>query len=391
MNKSATAILLLLLLLLLLLQSCGPSAIDVVQQERIEVVVSASGELESQQTAMIAPPPISSMWQYQIKQLVPENSKVKKGQHLVSFDDQEITERLVDKQAELDRAEKELENKKVKEEQTEQEMILSVAEKKMEFEKSKRKAEIVDNSRSVNDKRKAEIDFTIAENDLFLAKETLKYQQNNKILNVKLSQGKVNRITEEVNELNRDIERLKVKAPIDGMVIYKSNWQGEKPAVGESVQFGQPIVELAVVEKMQLKAQIDEPDSGKVALGQKVKISIDGTQNLVFQGKIISLGKVFRDKSSQEKRRVFDVIITFDKADTKVMRPGMTARIEVVTAVLDNVLTIPSTAVSNVGGKNIVNIVDFMGEEPKQIEISHIVGVKAVIAQGLSLGDEVAQ
>jgi HlyD family secretion protein len=379
------------LLLLLLLQSCGPSAIDVVQQERIEVVVSASGELESQQTAMIAPPPISSMWQYQIKQLVPENSKVKKGQHLVSFDDQEITERLVDKQAELDRAEKELENKKVKEEQTEQEMILSVAEKKMEFEKSKRKAEIVDNSRSVNDKRKAEIDFTIAENDLFLAKETLKYQQNNKILNVKLSQGKVNRITEEVNELNRDIERLKVKAPIDGMVIYKSNWQGEKPAVGESVQFGQPIVELAVVEKMQLKAQIDEPDSGKVALGQKVKISIDGTQNLVFQGKIISLGKVFRDKSSQEKRRVFDVIITFDKADTKVMRPGMTARIEVVTAVLDNVLTIPSTAVSNVGGKNIVNIVDFMGEEPKQIEISHIVGVKAVIAQGLSLGDEVAQ
>jgi len=178
---------------------------------------------------------------------------------------------------------------------------------------------------------------------------------------------------------------------MDGMVIYKSDWQGEKPAVGESVQFGQPIIELAVVEKMQLKAQIAEPDSGTVALGQKVKITLDGTQELVFQGKIISLGKVFRDKSSQDKRRIFDAIIAFDKADTTVMRPGMTARVEVVTTVLDNALTIPSSAVTNIEGKNIVYLAGLLDKEPKQIEISHIVGNKVVISQGLSLGDEVTQ
>lgn len=385
MNKFALAS------LLLLLQACEQVAVETVQQERIEVIVSASGELESQQTAMIAPPSIARMWQYQIKQLVPENSQVKKGQILVSFDDQKVTDRLIDKQADLDRAEKELENKIVKEKEAEQELILVVAEKEMEFEKAKRKAEIVDNSRSSNDRRKAEIDYTIAENDLFLAKKKLKYQQNNKIVNLKLAQGKVDRITAEVNNFNRDIERLKVKAPMDGMVIYKSDWQGEKPAVGESVQFGQPIIELAVVEKMQLKAQIAEPDSGKVALGQKVKITLDGTQELVFQGKIISLGKVFRDKSSQDKRRIFDAIIAFDKADTTVMRPGMTARIEVVTAVLDNALTLPVTAVTNTDGKNIVYLASLFDKEPKQIEISHIVGTKVVISQGLSLGDEVTQ
>jgi len=385
MNKFALAS------LLLLLQACEQVAVEIVKEERIEVIVSASGELESQQTAMIAPPSISRMWQYQIKQLVPENSQVKKGQNLVSFDDQKVTDRLIDKQADLDRAEKELENKKIKEKEAEQELILAVAEKEMEFEKAQRKSEIVDNSRSSNDRRKAEIDFTIAENDLFLAKEKLKYQQNNKIVNLKLAQGKVDRITSEVNNFKRDIERLKVKAPMDGMVIYKSDWQGEKPAVGESVQFGQPIIELAVVEKMQLKAQIAEPDSGTVALGQKVKITLDGTQELVFQGEIISLGKVFRDKSSQDKRRIFDAIIAFDKADTTVMRPGMTARVEVVTAVLDNALTIPSSVVTNLEGKNIVYLAGLLDEEPKQIEISHIVGNKVVISQGLSLGDEVTQ
>ena len=385
MNKFALAS------LLLLLQACEQVAVETVQQERIEVIVSASGELESQQTAMIAPPSIARMWQYQIKQLVPENSQVKKGQILVSFDDQKVTDRLIDNQADLDRAEKELENKIVKEKEAEQELILVVAEKEMEFEKAKRKAEIVDNSRSSNDRRKAEIDYTIAENDLFLAKKKLKYQRNNKIVNLKLAQGKVDRITAEVNNFNRDIERLKVKAPMDGMVIYKSDWQGEKPAVGESVQFGQPIIELAVVEKMQLKAQIAEPDSGKVALGQKVKITLDGTQELVFQGKIISLGKVFRDKSSQDKRRIFDAIIAFDKADATVMRPGMTARIEVVTAVLDNVLTLPVTVVTNTDGKYIVYLASLIDKEPKQIKISHIVGTKVVISRGLSLGDEVIQ
>jgi HlyD family secretion protein len=383
MNKFA------LVSLLLLLQACEQVAVETVQEERIEVIVSASGELESQQTAMIAPPSVSRMWQYQIKQLVPENSQVKKGQNLVSFDDQKVTDRLIDKQADLDRAAKELENKQIKETEAEQELILAVAEKEMEFEKAQRKSEIVDNSRSSNDRRKAEIDFTIAENDLFLAKEKLKYQQNNKIVNLKLAQGKVDRITSEVNDFKRDIERLKVKAPMDGMVIYKSDWQGEKPAVGESVQFGQPIIELAVVEKMQLKAQIAEPDSGKVALGQKVKITLDGTQELVFQGEIRSLGKVFRDKSSQDKRRIFDAIIAFDKADTTVMRPGMTARVEVVTAVLDNALTIPSSAVTNIEGKNIVYLAGLFDEEPKHIEISHIVGNKVVISKGLSLGDEV--
>ena len=68
---------LLIATLLCCLQACDQGQVETVQQERIEVIVSASGELESQQTAMIAPPSISRMWQYQIKQLLPENTQVK--------------------------------------------------------------------------------------------------------------------------------------------------------------------------------------------------------------------------------------------------------------------------------------------------------------------------
>ncbi|NQZ20915.1 MAG: HlyD family efflux transporter periplasmic adaptor subunit [Colwellia sp.] len=381
MNKTIAII------LLVFLSACENAPTESVKLEKVQLVVTASGELESKQTAMIAPPSVSHMWQYQIKQLTPENTQVKKGQLIVSFDGKKVLDRLVDKQAELDRAQQQLENKEIQETETEQELILNVAEKKMEYEKAQRKAEIVDNSRSKNDRNKSVIDFTIAENDFFLANEKLKFHLNNKALNLKLAKGKVNRLIAEVDDFNKDIERLKVKAPIDGMVIYRTNWQGEKPAVGESVQFGQPIVELAVIDQMQLKAQIAEPDSGKIKLGQRVKIMIDGTQEIVLQGKVVELGRVFRDKSSQDKRRVFDAIIAFEQPKYTVIRPGMTARIEVIIQVLDNALTLSTKAVRLEDGKGSVRVAGLFSNSSVPVEIAHIVGEKVVIQSGLSQGD----
>jgi HlyD family secretion protein len=378
------------IMLLVMLCACEKAPSETVKLEQVRLIVTASGELESKQTAMIAPPSVSGMWQYQIEQLTPENTRVKKGEVIVAFDSKKVVDRLIDKQANLDRAQKELENKKIKEEESEQELILSIAEKQMEYEKAERKADIIDNSRAENDRKKSVIDFTIAENDLFLAKERLIFHKNNKALNLKLAKGKVNRLTAEVNDFKSDIERLKVKAPIDGMVIYRANWQGEKPAVGESIQFGQPVVELAVIEQMQLKAQIAEPDSGKIKLNQKVKIMIDGTQEIVLQGSIVELGRVFRDKSSQDKRRVFDAIIAFEQPKDTVIRPGMTARIEVVTAMIDNALTLPSQAVKLENGQGSVRITGLFSDHEETIEVAHIVGDKVLIKSGLSQGDIVA-
>jgi len=373
-----------------LLFGCGDEVVtERVKQETVEVFVAASGELESRQVSVIAPPSVRSMWQYQIKHLVPENTKVSKGQMVVSFDDKKVSERLVEKQAELERAQQELENKQLKEVETEEELILKVAQMQMEFEKAKRKAEIIDNSRSEIDRKKAQIDFTIAENDLALAKKQLIYQQETKDLNIKLAEGKVARLTSEVNAFLSDIDKLKVKAPRDGMVIYKTNWEGEKPAVGETVQFGQGVMEIAVLEEMQLTAQVSEAESGKVAVGQAVKVYLGTAQEQIYHGRVQSLGKVFRDKSHQDKRRIFDVIVEFDETDIEVMRPGMTARVEVITETLDDVLTISQQAVKNAGGENIVVKSTLTANKNEVISISHVLGSKVVVDKGLAAGDEV--
>ncbi len=292
--------------------------------------ITASGELESKTSALIAPPSVARMWQYQIKTLIPDNTKVTAGQLLVAFDDKKVSDRLRDEKAKLQQAKKELENKQNREEEKEQELILALAEMQMEFDKSQRRITIVDNSQSDNDRRKAQIDYTIAESDLLMAKKRLAFHQKNSVMNLKRLTGKVDRITSKVNALVADKEKLKVKAPIDGMVIYRANWQGEKPAVGENIQFGQPIIELAVLEEMQLLAQITEPDSGKVSEGQAVKIYLDSANEVTYEGTIAEMGRVFRDKSHQDKTRVIDAVISLNDLNLKVMRPGMSARIEIL-------------------------------------------------------------
>lgn len=357
-----------------------------VKNSDIVLTVKANGELESSTSAIIAPPSVARMWQYQIKTMQPENSQVKKGDVVVSFDDKQVRDKLIDKQGDLERAKKQLENAQNKELIKEQELTLQVAEMKMNYDKAKRKAQIVDNSRSEVERKKSQIDFTIASNDLTLAKSKQAYQQQSKELNLKMVQSKVARLQSEVDGYLQDIERLKVKAPIDGLVIYKTNYEGEKSSIGESVQFGQPVIELAVLANMQVKAQIDEPDSGKIAPGQVVKITIDGSSEIVVSGKIDSLGRVFREKSPQDKRRIVDAIVSIDDLDTRVIRPGLTARLEITTAALPQVLSIPLASIQyDQQGP----YVETTKNNKQFIEISHFTDNLAVVKSGLNAGDEV--
>jgi len=380
---------LILALTVLFLAGCQQPPSQEVTIEDVELIVNASGELESKQTAIIAPPSVSRMWQYPIKQIAPENTKVKKGQFLIAFDDKKVRDRMIDKQANLNRAKKELENKKLKETEKEQELILAIAESEMNYEKAERKANILDNSRSDNDRKKSVIDFTIAKNDLFLARKKLDFHRSNNKLNIKQMSAKVNRLTSEVNELKLDIARLNVKSPIDGMIIYRANWEGEKPAAGENVQFGQPVMEIAVIEQMQLKAQVAEPDSGKVAVGQRVKVTLDGTQEIVVEGTIESLGRVFRDKSFQDKRRIFDVIIALNSSDSR-LRPGMTARVDIITDVLKNQITLPTSVVNIIDGKPHVTRLGTVSDDTVELTIEAVNGNKVIVKDGLAAGDSIA-
>ncbi|AOS95686.1 putative efflux pump membrane fusion protein [Microbulbifer aggregans] len=286
-----------------------------------------AGELESARAVMVAPPSISRMWQYSIKQLVPENTHVKEGEVVVAFDDKPVRERLIDKKAELEQARSELGNIVLKEEQIAEDDKLAVEEKRAEYEKAQRRAQILDHSMSRNERQKAAIDFEVATNDLQLARELAELHKRTRALNVSLAEGKVEQLEAETAALQAEVNKLRVVAPIAGLVQYLPNWQGEKPSEGESVRFGQPVLQISDLSQMQVRGQADEVDKARLFVGAEVDVTIDSAEARTLSGRIIELGSVVRDRARGDRRRVIDLLVGLDPESEADLKPGMTASI----------------------------------------------------------------
>lgn len=376
----------LLITLFSLLAACSPESSYQVKRESLTSHVEASGELKPLQSSTLAPPAVARMWQFQIKQMATENSKVKEGELVLAFDDKQVRDRMLDKQAELATAKKELENQSLKQEADEEELKLALAEMQMNFDKAKRRADIVDNSRSELERQKSVLDFKIAQIDLHLANEKLKHHQASKQRNIKLASAKVERLQGDVRELKQSIAKLQVHAPFDGIVLYKADWNGEKPVVGESVNFGQAVMEIAKPDQLQIVAQIREADSGQVKAGQKVDILLSGSQDIALSGTVASLGQVFRNMSRQDKRRIIDAAIVLDHIDLNTMRPGMTARVKIQVQQFDQALTLPQHLVKTDGQRHWVRLTD--GSE-RDVKLSSLTQGRAVVQSGLDEGESV--
>jgi multidrug efflux pump subunit AcrA (membrane-fusion protein) len=102
---------------------------------------------------------------------------------------------------------------------------------------------------------------------------------------------------------------MHVKAPQDGIVIYKTGWRDEKKKVGDSTWAGEKILELPDLSAMMAKGEIDEADAGRIAVGQKVTIRLEAHPDVDFKGTVQSIGRTVRRQSWRVPTKVYKVDI----------------------------------------------------------------------------------
>jgi HlyD family secretion protein len=312
-----------------LLVSCQAEQESV--NEKVESAkVTATAELISLKNATIGPPNISNMWQYKIQKMAAENTLVKKGDVILEFDGDRVKNDLVSRKSRLNAEVKKAESNKLKDDATTQNLILKLAEAEMEYNKAKRKAEIVDASRSNIERLKQQADYRYQTEALAQAKQKLAHHKKSMGINVKVSEGKIKIMQSRVNRILQEIEKLSVKAPKDGLVMYKEDRNGEKVAVGETVYMGRSLLELPSLDAIALKAEFAEPDKAKLKQGQAVRVIFEAYPEMSYMGTITKLGHAFYPKSTNNPKVIFDAQIELGKARPDVMRPGMKAKIEVV-------------------------------------------------------------
>ena len=314
--------------------ACSQAASQSVQQDTPTEVAAgaiiAPAELVSLQEITIGPPNIRRMWQFKIEYLAKENSLVKAGDVLVRFDGQRLKNDLVSRQSDLDAAIKEREKAVLRDEATQQDLILAVAEAKKNRDIAQRKVEITDTSRSEIERLKQQAEYEITSALLSQAQQKLEQHKVASQVNLEVQNAKVSNRATRVKEFQDSIKKLEVKAPADGMVVLLADWEDNKPAVGETVYMGRSLMNLPSLEELAVKVEIDESVSAKVATGQAVRIILDDHPERAFTGKIATMGKTFRTKSQHNLKVVFDAWVTLDQVDNEIMRPGMKANVEFI-------------------------------------------------------------
>lgn len=393
MKKSKIAFAVVASLLIICGFFCNRSAsIQLVKSVKgpLQIKVHAVGQLKSSASTYIGCPPVNRVWSYTISSMAPEGKAVKAGEVILTFDFKELQERFMLKKSELDTARKELEKIRLVEQEKKDQFSLQLAEAKVKTEKAVRKVQQPDNQVAIIEMKKLRMDLELAS----LNEELCRSRVSNQIVGMRTrihaQESKVKRLEKEVDELQEAIAKMKVTAPKPGIVAYALNWRGQKKAVGDRCWIGENILELPDLSRMQVAAMIPEPEAGKVKIGLPVEIRLDSNPDRVFQGKINSLGRIFRTKTPEQPAIVFDATIAIHSPDPEMMRPGMAAGVDIIVSSKEDVLKLPEAAVVYRPEGLFVWKKGFWGQKLVPIEIGARSGDMVEIRSGLRENDRVA-
>ena len=135
-----------------------------------------------------------------------------------------------------------------------------------------------------------------------------------------------------------ELDKTTIYAPIDGIVLKRAVNPGQ--TVASSMQAPVLFVIAADLERMELKAAIDEADIGGVKPGQKARFTVDAFPERTFDASIrdIAFASV-----ATEGVVTYDARLDVNNAEL-VLRPGMTATVSVITREAKDIVTVPSAA-----------------------------------------------
>ena len=190
-----------------------------------------------------------------------------------------------------------------------------------------------------------------------------------------------------------DVEKTSIRAPFSGIaILFETFRDGEKrkPRVGDQVWRNQPLLYLPDISSLIVKTQIREVDLHKIKLGQKCMVRVDAYPDVLFKGDVSFIGVMAsRRFEGVVGEKHFQLTISLKGEDSR-LRPGMTARVSILTGSVTNVLCIPSQAIFNEGGKKYCYL--HIGRSFKKVEVS--LGKQnedyAEVLSGLKKGDKVS-
>ena len=179
-----------------------------------------------------------------------------------------------------------------------------------------------------------------------------------------------------------------IASPINGIVLSRNVDEGSSVIPLSSAYGGTSLMTLADVSSMHFEGDVDESDVAKITEGMAAKVFVDAYPETVFTG---VLTKIAPQGIMDEGVVNFNVEAELD-GDTRVLRTGMSADVQLVLRERVNVLTVPEGAVIYQGDSTFVEVSDEAmegGRVRTPVEVGLSDGIRTEIISGLEEGQTV--
>jgi len=364
----------------------------VVEKNEIVRDIVLSGELQAKNFLSLTVPRIQSNFGNTITYLAPEGSIVKKGERIIEFDDSSLLNSMADAERNLDQKKLQIQQKKADLESQRCDRLSSLAQAEARHKIANLYGKIDASILSENDYRRYQLDVEKTRLSLEKAQEELAnfdrtYASQMTLVEIERSQSELN-----LKKIQSDMQLLKIDAPQDGILIYGDNWQSNRKfQEGDSTFPGMEIASLPDLDSMQVVGYVYDTEYSVLKPGMKCFVKFDALPEYRIGGTIESLTSVASRKGFASQKKLFQATVRLDRIDSSILKPGMTARVNVPLILTDEEVTAVPRAYVGVDsqGRNFV----IKGTDPKKADTLFVkvgaVGDNLVeIANGLSVGDK---
>jgi HlyD family secretion protein len=280
--------------------------------------------------------------------LVHEGDHVRMGQLLIQLDDVEARSQAAHALAQLRAAEADL--NAVKSGGTNEEVLANrtaLTKAKAERDEARRNLEAIQKLQQNGAASAAEVQTAQdrqknAEADVSLLESKLNGRYSSpEVVKVEASADQARAAYAAAQELVRNAN---VQAPFAGTVY-------QIPVKkGSYVSGGALLIQVANLEKVQVRAFVDEPEIGRLAQGQRVDVRWDAIPGRTWEGVVTRVPTVVTTVGT---RTVGEITCQIQNADRKLL-PNVNVNVSIVTAQHANALTVSRESVHDLEGKRYV-------------------------------------
>lgn len=159
------------------------------------------------------------------------------------------------------------------------------------------------------------------------------------------------------------------------------------PISGDQVTAGTMAFRVDDLDSLLVDVELSEVDINSVTVGQAVTLSFDAILGKEYQGQVIKVAQ-----AGNVVNGVVNFTVTVELTDAdEMVKPGMTAAVNIVVKEIKDAILVPNRAVRLVDGKRVV-FSPVEGDMPKQVEIrlgSSSDTMSVVIGGDLQEGDTI--